>query len=321
MGQRVLITGAAGFIGQALSERLRDSGNEVTGVDLKADADRGIVAGSTIEPDSWSDRLDGRDLVVHTAAVVSLHGDPEDFWRVNVLGTRRTLAACAEAGVKRFVHLSSVAAFGFDFPDGVDETYPVRTCGVPYVDTKVAGEQVVLQAHAAGEIDVTVVRPGDVYGPRSRPWTIEPIQMLKRRQMLLPDGGRGIFSPVYIDNLVDGLLAAATKDAGRGQVFTISDGVGLSNAEFFGRYARMIGKRKVPTAPAALLRPLARLAHGLSAFTPLSSETNPDTIAMLSRRGTYSIEKARTMLGYEPAVGIEQGFARTEAWLRAEGLL
>lgn len=321
MGNRVLITGAAGFIGQALSQRLRAAGDQVIGVDLKADAERDIIAGTTVDPEPWSDRLAGCDLVIHTAAVVSMHGDPEEFWRVNVLGTRKTLAACAAARVKRFVHLSSVAAFGFDFPDGADETYPVHTCGVPYVDTKVAGEQVVLQAHAAGEIDVTVIRPGDVYGPRSRPWTIEPIRMLKRHQMMLPDGGRGIFSPVYVENLVDGLLTAATADAGRGQVFTISDGVGISNAEFFGHYARMIGKQKVPTAPAALLRPVARMASRLSSFTPLSSETNPNTILMLSRHGTYSIEKARTMLGYEPAVGIEEGFAHTEAWLRAERML
>ena len=69
------------------------------------------------------------------------------------------------------------------------EDHPIRPNGVPYVDTKVASEQVVLQAHAAGELACTVVRPGDVYGPGSRPWTFWPVEELARGRLLLPAMG------------------------------------------------------------------------------------------------------------------------------------
>ena len=91
------------------------------------------------------------------------------------------------------------------FPDGVDEQHPVRTDGHRYVDTKIASEQVALQAHAGGEVDVTVIRPGDVYGPGSKPWTIWPLMGLAGGFFAVP-AEPGVFSPVYVDNLVDAVV-------------------------------------------------------------------------------------------------------------------
>ncbi len=314
---RVFITGALGFIGGALAERFRSLGAEVRGVDLRADPAAGVVAGDVAVPGSWQDHAEGSDLVVHTAAVVSLRPGGSEFWHANVAGTRHALDAAARAGASRFLHLSSVTVFGFDFPDGVDERHPVRPNGVPYVDTKVASEQVVLQAHADGEIACTVVRPGDVWGPRSRPWTAIPVEEIRRRRFVLPAMGRGVFSPVYIDNLVDGIGLAATRDEGAGRVFSLTDGPGIETREFFGSYGRMLGRRGVPVAPTAVVRALAR-ANSLFAR---ESEVTPSAVDYLARRGTYSIERARSVLGYEPAVQLEEGMARSEAWLRTEGLL
>ncbi len=110
------------------------------------------------------------------------------------------LDAAAKAGAERFVHLSSVVAFGFDYPEGVDEGHPLRTNGAPYVDTKVASEQVVLQAHAAGEVDCTIIRPGDVYGPGSYFWTVTPVREIAAHRAILPAMGRGEVSPVFVDD-------------------------------------------------------------------------------------------------------------------------
>jgi nucleoside-diphosphate-sugar epimerase len=314
---RVFITGALGFIGGALAERFRSLGAEVRGVDLHADPAAGVVAGDVAVPGPWQGHADGSDLVVHTAAVVSLRPGGAAFWHSNVAGTRHALDAAVGAGASRFLHLSSVTVFGFDFPDGVDERHPVRPNGVPYVDTKVASEQVVLQAHAEGELECTVVRPGDVWGPRSRPWTVIPVEEIRRRRFILPAMGRGTFSPVYIDNLVDGIVLAATRDEGAGRVFSLTDGAGIETREFFGCYARMLGRRGLPVAPTAVVRALAR-AGGLFSR---DSEVTPSAVDYLARRGTYSIERARSMLGYAPAVQLEDGMARSEAWLRTEGLL
>ena len=178
--ERVFITGALGFIGGAISARLRAEGVQVCGVDARADPELDVVQGDVSKPGTWQQHAEGCDAVIHTAAIVSFRAGLADFHRVNVLGTRNALDAALSAGARRLLQLSSVTVFGNDFPDGVAEEHPVRLLGVPYVDTKIAGEQVVLQAHAAGEMQVTVIRPGDVYGPGSRPWLLTPLQEIQR---------------------------------------------------------------------------------------------------------------------------------------------
>ena len=318
---RVFITGARGFIGAALAERFAAMGAEVRGVDVVADADRGIVAGDIAVPGIWQDHAAGSDLVIHTAAIVSMRGTgARAVWRVNALGTRHVLDAAARAGAARLVHLSSVTVFGFAFPDGVDERYPTEPNGVPYVDTKVASEALVLRAHAAGEMACAIVRPGDVYGPRSRPWTLLPLEEIRRRRMVLPAWGRGIFSPVFIDDLVDGIVLAATHEAGAGGVFTLTDGTGVTTREFFGHYARLLG-RPLPAMPTAPAVRLAALAAAAARATGQETEINAAAARYLARTGTYSIARARATLGYAPAVDLATGMERTAAWLRAEGLV
>lgn len=306
---RVAITGGAGFIGRAVGERYRSLGAEVVAIDVRSD-DPTVVVGDTSTPGPWQDALEGADLVVHTAALVSNTSGLQRAWEVNVLGTRHVLDAAARAGVGRVLHLSSVRAFSdLDFPADVDEHHPVRPDGHEYVDTKIASEQVALQAHAAGEVPVTIIRPGDVYGPGSVPWTFGPVLLIRGGAFGIPDDGSHLFSPVYIDNLVDGLVLAAASAAASGQVLTLSDGVGVSNLDFFGRYYRMLGLEPE-------LLPAAEVAARLDA-----AGVGADTVDYLLRRHTYSNAKARTMLGWTPAVGLDEGMARCEAWLREQGLL
>jgi nucleoside-diphosphate-sugar epimerase len=319
---RVCITGASGFIGRRLAEQWRAQGAEVVGVDRVEDPQHSVVAGDISQPGSWQKAAEGCDVVVHTAALVGMPSDESGFWEVNVRGTRHALEAARDAGARRFVHFSSVVTFGLDFPDGVDERWPVRPTGVAYVDTKVAAEQVVLQAHAAGEMEVTVVRPGDVYGPESRPWTVLPVELIKARRFILPAHGRGIHSPVYIDDLVAGVIAAASSDAAAGQVITLSGGVGVETREFFGHYARMLGRRGVPTAPTSVTLAGAAAQSAVARVRRKVNDVTPGGVRYLAlRRGTYGITKARDLLGWTPAVGVDEGMARSEEWLRREGLI
>jgi nucleoside-diphosphate-sugar epimerase len=317
---KVFITGANGFIGRALASRLREVGCQVGGVDLEADPDNGVVAGSTGNPAGWSNWLAGVDVVIHTAAIVSNAAPLDRAWEVNVLGTRRVLDAAAANSVQRFIHLSSVAAYGFEFPDGVDETYPVRVNGFSYTDTKVNSEAVVLAAHAAGEIECTIIRPVDVYGPGSHPWVVLPLQAIKKGQMLLPDGGNGIFSPVYIDNFVDGTVLAMSSHMAAGQIFILGDGYGVTCADYFGRLAGMAGG-KVRTLPARAAIALANVMGFAQRRLGQASELNAATMLMLNRPGTYSIDKARHVLGFDPLVTYDDGMNRVEAWARSEGLI
>lgn len=316
---RVFITGASGFIGRALYDRYEADGHTVSGCDLRADPTRAVIAADVAEPGPWFDHATGADLFIHTAATVSLRTErAEDIWRANVLGTANAVAAAELAGVERFLHFSSVTVFGFDFPDGVDERYPVHNTFVPYPDSKIASEQVVLQAQLDGRVRATIVRPGDVYGPRSRVWAQIPAELIKARRFILPDGGRGIHSPVYVDNLVDGVVLAAASPDAVGQVFTLSDGVGVPYREFFAPYARLVGRRLI-TLPAPVALGMASVVQRAARLAPGDNEVNPGAARYLLRRGTYSNAKARTVLGWKPQVSVADGLNRTVAWLQEQG--
>lgn len=313
-----VVTGIQGFIGSRLADALRGRGWEVRGVDLAPGPD--TTVGDITARGAWESALDGADLVVHTAAVVEEAGDRRRFERVNVGGTRNVLEAAADAGVDRAVHLSSIVVFGDDFPDGVDETAPVRMTGAPYTDTKVAAEHQALAVAANRRLPVTVVRPGDVYGPGSRPWTIRPLEMMRARVMPLPDGGRGILSPIHVDDLVDGVLAAATHPDAGGEIITITGGVGVTVRDFFTRYAEVTGTRFVSVPSGPLRAGMTAVAAGLGRMgidVPLA----PESVEYLTHPGTYSIAKAERLLGWRPSIDLDEGMRRTLAWAREAGLL
>jgi nucleoside-diphosphate-sugar epimerase len=184
----------------------------------------------------------------------------------------------------------------------------VRPTGLPYIDTKIASEVVALQAHAAGEAQVTVVRPGDVYGPRSDAWAVRPLRALRARRFAVP---RGIFSPVYVDDLVAGIAAAAAAPAG--QVVTLAGGVGVPNERYFAALAQLAGRtlRPVPL-------PVALAGAAVAAKLRIDEDVNPLAVRYFTRRGTYSIERARSF-GWEPGMPLDEGLARTVSWLREAG--
>lgn len=312
----VLVTGSQGFIGAALVEALRERGDTVRTLDLRhADVEADV---SRTGP--WQDRLGGADVVVHTAALVGMPSSTDRFWAVNTLGTHHVLQAAVRAGVRRVVLLSSVIVFGVEFPDGVTEDYPVRPTGVPYTDTKIAAEHVGLDTQIRSGIEVVIVRPGDVYGPGSRPWTVLPVRMIASRRIGVP--GTGVHSPVHVDDVVAGILLAADVAGAAGQIITLSGGVGVPTPEYFDHYARMLGHKRVPRLPRAAMLAGAGVQAAAARRLGRSVELSPDAVRYLAdRRGTYSVAKAREVLGWSPQIDLTEGMARTREWLLEQGLL
>ena len=189
----VFITGASGFIGRGLGARYRALGAEVRGMDLHADETNGIVAGDLANPQSWATHALGCDLFINTAAVVSTNAPWQVYRDVSVRGVRGALDVAIASGASRFLHYSSAAALGWDYEGDVDEKEPV-VIGEQYRYgvAKGASEHVVLAAHAAGEMNCTIVRPADVYGPGSRTWLIVPLEMCRKGVMTLPANGEGL---------------------------------------------------------------------------------------------------------------------------------
>ncbi len=317
----IFITGIGGFIGLRLAERCRERGIEAWGVDRDRAAiararKRGVEAliGDVTDEGLLRAHMAGAQAVVHTAAIVKEHGPLADFRRVNVEGSRTVALAARGAGAKSFVQLSSVMVYGFEYPENVDERGPLRGEGNPYCQSKIEGEHVVMALNDPGNFGVIVIRPGDVYGPGSVPWVDRPIQMMKKRMMLLPKGGQGMINHVYVDNLIDGILLALEHEA-HGQTFNITDGVATTYVDFFSQLAALAkvpGPRVIPTA---LLRILTKAVYALAARGITSEEASPDTVRYLSRPHAYSIEKAKTVLGYNPRIDLAQGLALTQPYI------
>ena len=328
-GFSALVTGASGFIGGRLAERLAtEEGLRVRAMVRNAKrAERlrnlplEIVKADLLDLPSLREAVDGCDLVFHCAAVVRETGDRNEFFRINVKGTENILKVSSDTGVKKFIHFSSVAVYGMNPPDRTDETTPYQPCGNLYCDTKIAAEKAVWAAHQEVRLPVVVIRPANVYGPNSNPWTIRPIKLVNSGQMMLVNGGTGICNYVYIDNLLDATLAATKRDESVGQVYLISDGIAVMWKEFFGYYAQMVGKPKLRSVPEWLAKTIALSMEITSKFTGKPPKITREAVSFLTRQARFGIEKARRELAYQPRFSLEEGMKLTEQWLREAGYL
>ncbi len=277
---RAVVTGAAGFVGGALAHALRVRGDDVTSLDVRAGP--GVTAVDISRPGDWEKTFDGADLVIH-AAVVGVGGLGElvpvragrptpasgpgcaELRRVILGGTAAVAAACERAGVERLVHISCVSVLeagtaGTAGPlDELDETAAAGLTGETRADALAAAEQAVLSAAAHG-LPATVVRLGDAYGPRAGRWTLWPVLLLRAGRFTLIDGGRGVVSPVYVDDITSAVLSVADAAPAQrgaagslaGEVLHVTGGEAVSAREFFAYYARMLGAGPTRSVPSRL---------------------------------------------------------------------
>jgi nucleoside-diphosphate-sugar epimerase len=223
--------------------------------------------------------------------------------------------AAKNAGVKTFVHLSSVMVYGFNYPDRVTEEEPLRGQNNPYCQTKIEAEKELLQLNAPPDFNIIIIRPGDVYGPGCMPWIVRPLLLMRKKLFAYPNGGRGVINHVYVDNLIDAIFLAIEKEA-YGEIFNITDGQETSGKEFFRRLAEMEGLPAPSSQPAGFLKFLSWL-HGCGRRV-LGQEADilPNAVDFLTRPYAYSIAKAQRQLGYQPKISLEEGMQRTHQWLR-----
>ncbi len=279
-----------------------------------------IVEGDVTDAASVCRAMEGCSVVFHCAALMHDAGAaPERFRKVNVGGTANVLDAAAEAGVERLVHISSIAVYGIDPGMHTDETGPFRTTGIPYSDSKIEAERLVARHAERTHLPLVVIRPANVYGPRSSFWTLGLLSMIDAGRLTLIDDGRGQSNHVYIDNLVDAILSAARTDSALREDFIISDGAETPWSEFLGYYARMIGRDPLPRVSLVRAKWMAyrselsaRIVGGTPALTSLE-------VRLWTQTGAFDIAKARRILGYAPRVSLNEGMKRTERWLRESG--
>jgi nucleoside-diphosphate-sugar epimerase len=263
----------------------------------------------------------GCQLVFHTAAWVNERGTQAEVWAVNVDGVRNVVEAALAAGAERFIHLSSCSVYGSLQQYNIDENTPARLTGNIYGDSKVMAENIVWQAGYAKGLPAVIARPSQVYGPGSVLYSVRPLEVIKAGKMILIDGGRHLCKPVYIDNLIDGLILCAKVDTAVGQAINLTEGVFISWREFFGAYGRMVGIDSFPSVPFALAWLIGLLSEVAAKIRGKDANVSRRAIKALRSSNSFSNRKARTLLGWEPKIDFTEGMRRTETWFRTEGYI
>jgi nucleoside-diphosphate-sugar epimerase len=323
MAGSAFVTGGSGFIGGRLIERLRREGTRVRAL-ARSDAAARRVAELGAEPvrgdlddrEAMSSGAEGGERAFHLAAQLGDWGPWADFERGNVDGTRNALAACAEAGVRRFVHCGTEAALMAGEPlVQVDESAPLRPDSrAPYPATKARAEQAVRDANREG-FETVVVRPRFVWGAGDTTLLPEMVDTVRKGRFAWVGGGRNITDTTHVDNAVEGLMLAAER--GRpGEAYFVTDGEPVVFREFVTAMLETQGVEPPDRSlPAWTAGPMARFAEAAWKALPLRGAPPMTTFRawILTQECTIDISKARDELGYAPLVSHEQGLAEMKA--------
>jgi UDP-glucose 4-epimerase len=310
--QRIAVTGAAGFIGSHLADRLAAT-NELVLIDdfsigrrenlaaLASHPRVRIVAADVADRRCMEELFAGVDLVFHLAisCLRTSLGNPELSHAVNAGGSLAVCLAARSAGVRRLVYVSSSEVYGTAETAPMSEAHPLHPTTV-YGASKLAGELYALAQWRTWAMPVCVVRPFNSYGPRE-PYSGARAEVIPRFALRLLAGlppvvygdGAQTRDFTYVEDTVDGIVRAAACDALVGDVVNVARGEEVSIARIAQLLGDLVGR------------------HDLA---PVRAPARPGDV----QRHVADIAKARRLLGYEPRVGLEAGLARTLGWLRAE---
>ena len=325
---KVALTGATGYTGGRLLEALLARGDQVAALVRPgaltphlASAGVRVVTGDLSDTGALARLVEGTEGVVHTAAVYRTAGHPDTYYReVNVLGSHRLLEAAAAAGVRRFVHTSTVGVHGHVAEAPADESAPFDP-GDIYQATKAEGEKLALDFHARGRLPVVVVRPGAIYGP-GETRLLKLFRAIARGRYAVVGSGRPFYHPVYIDDLIAGFLLALEHPGAPGEAFIIAGPSYVSQSELASLIARQTGGKVLPLRiPAAPIQWAGDLCEAICVPLGVDPPLHRRRVDFWTKSRAFSIEKARRVLGYAPMVDLEEGVARTVAWYRKAGWL
>ncbi|MFC2113095.1 NAD-dependent epimerase/dehydratase family protein [Bacteroidota bacterium] len=311
MIKKIFITGASGFIGRAVVERLRDNfeltlllppGEVAAGL-----GDHTIVRGDVTRYRSLGGLIKGHDTVIHMAGAVG-YQSWRDCMSVNVDGSRNVIKQSIKAGVIRFIHMSSVSVYGW-LPDiKVTEEQPFKKIGNPYGNTKIEAEQVVRKFAEKNRIDLTVLRPTAVYGKGDNkflPMLIEGFQSGKFRMM--GDGNHTV-DLVHVKDVADAVYLSLIKTESIGQTYNIANTKNPSWNKFLKEVSTQLD---IPYNKRHVSYKLAYRFAGLLEFFSIFSNKPPRlsryAVRVVGRQYKYSNVKARKELGFEPSTDLIEG--------------
>jgi 2-alkyl-3-oxoalkanoate reductase len=330
MPMSLLITGATGFVGSHLAETCVQRGMNVRTI-ARPNSDTKLLEslGVTILRGDLADATLARraveeiDAVVHCAAKVGDWGPVEEFRAVNVEGLRHLLDACKGSMVQRFVYLSTLGVYAARNHQGTDEREPLPETHIDgYTQSKVEAEKLALKYYHEFEVPVVVLRPGFIYGPRDRTLLPKLIENLRLRKFRYIGGGKGAMNSIYVGNLVDAILLALNNPDAIGKIYNLTDGETVSKRRFI---ETLVTGLDLPQPTKSVPVWLARIvANVMERRARKKGKTDPPVLtqARLKLFGLnldFSIEKAKSELGYTPSHTFDEGMQRTIAWYRQNG--
>lgn len=325
-----LITGGTGFIGSRLALRCRERGDEVrvlgqvnteaeaSNLELIEGAGAEVVLGSVVDNPRLESLFEGVDVVVHLAATQHEMNVPDQtFYDVNVGGTRNVLEASAAAGVSRVIHGSTIGVYGV--PEGVlDEETPCRPDNI-YGVTKLEGERLALGY--GDRVPVVAIRIPEVYGPGDRR-LIKLFKPIRRRRFFVIGRGDNVHHVIYIDDLIDGFLAAAEHEAAANRLFLLAGREPVTTAEMVATIARQFDweppRVHAPMWPFLLAATVLELGLRPLGIQPPLHRRRLD---FFRKSFTLSSDRARAAFGFDPQVDFAEGVRRTADYYEKMGFL
>lgn len=323
---KLLVTGASGFIGHALSERLIKEGMQLRVLVRDPRQLKGLAAevmqGDLTDPAAIEDAVAGMDIVFNVAGSFrNPAGTDEDYRRINVDAVGHIIRAARRHGVRRVVHTSTVGIHGSIESGAANEDSPILPEGT-YEETKAAGDALALDEARQGRPEVVVLRPSPVYGPGDMR-LLKFFRLAGQSRPILLGDGHACYHMVHIDDLVDAFMLAAQRPEAAGEAFIIAGAEKPSLNELVGLVAGTLGRpvREPIHLPAKPIRALAHACEIVCRPFKISPPLYRRRVDFFTNERRYDIGKATRLLGYVPKVPLKRGLADTAAWYRLQGLL
>lgn len=330
---RIFLTGATGFLGGYVAEACVEQGFQVRalvqpGWDTSALSALGIQIheGDLCDRKSLERGLTGCDLILHTAAKVGDWGEWHEFYEANVAGAKNLYDAAVAVGVPRAVHVSSTAVYGKDLilHGAVDESMgPLELDQMPtwysYGRSKLLGESLAMEYHEQGKLQISVIRPGWVYGPRDHARLGKLLNLLKRGQAKLIGDGTNVLMLTYATNVADAVLLAGTHAAAPGEAFNVSNDGEVSQREYFDALSDQVGakpvRKMVPFKNAYCIASALEVGYRLLRIkrSPIITRQSVSLVGLSHR---FRTEKITNALGWQPTVDFATAIERIGVWWR-----
>lgn len=328
VNKHIAVTGATGFLGGHLCERLLNDGFTVSILARNPDKatvfkDRvaKTVIGDIADKNAIAELVDGADIVMHLVSNFrTASGPPESYRKINFDGTATVLEASRKAGAMRFIHCSTIGVHGSVKSTPANEKSPYNP-GDPYQKTKCEAEQFVLSQVGKSKMEIVIVRPCSMYGPGDMRM-LKMFKMLTKRMFFLVGPCKENFHAVYIDDIVEGFRLAMETPEIDGEIFIIGGDHYLPLKEYI-----EIAAKAVDSPPPWLKFPYwffysaAVMCESMCVPLHIEPPLHRRRVRFYKNNRAFDIGKACRVLKYTPKVNLEEGMKRTVSWYKDTGLL